>query len=365
MKILVLGNCVGLGGAQTAFRNFVKFLLRDGVEVAVIAICNGDTGLSTGDAHLWTLAQSGTTWRSRLAKAFHVGRAAWLARSFAPDVFVSVGLARTANVIARALGSSCYTIAQDFIFGRSVDDPLLKSAASVFRAIGVQAPSMVAALRESGFKSRPVNWIPCLPESPIEGLEKHQRTPDGTVRLAYFGRLAANKGLDLILEALCATDLALTVKLDIWGTGAEGQRLSERCGELGLAPTVKFLGGYPKGERGARLMCEYDAMVLPSTGSEGLPLILLEAMAYGLPFMATDVGAVRDCCEGNEDSILVEPRAASLRQGLRETVRRVLAQEFKPERLRQYHKRRFTYSLMVERWRQCLYAPEAFFNAGQ
>src|SRR5579864_7882517 len=260
MKVLILGNSLGLGGAQTAFRKFAEFLRHDEIEVAILVICDRESTLPSElqGAILYKLPHSATRSYQRLSKAIHTGRAAWLARRFAPDVFVSVGLARTANWIARSLRPSCFKIAQDFVSGRSVDDPLLNATANIFEAIGVQTPSMAAALLDAGFSARPVNWLPCLPDHPVDGYGKRTQIWAGYVRLAYFGRLAANKGLDLILEAISGVDFAVPVKLDVWGTGVEAQTLSDRCHDLGLSQQVRFLGRYPSGPDGARLMCDYD-----------------------------------------------------------------------------------------------------------
>jgi glycosyltransferase involved in cell wall biosynthesis len=298
----------------------------------------------------------------KVKKALRIGRAGWLARRFAPDVFVCVGLGKTANFIARALPFSTFTIAQDFIHGRFANDPLLESAANAFDAIGVQTPTMVTALRNAGFRTRPVNWVPCIPKAPVIGYIKLAATAAEGVRLAYFGRVVRHKGLDLLFEALAQTGLQLSVTLDIWGGGEDACRLTDRCKELGIAQVVSFRGEYPDGLEGALLMCSYDAIVVPSTGCEGLPLILIEAMAYGIPFLATDVGSMGECCEDNPDSVLVKPEADALREGLVKLVRMVLSGEFDPERLRRYYERRFSRVTMQLRWLECLNAPEAFFR---
>jgi glycosyltransferase involved in cell wall biosynthesis len=363
MRVLLQGLAGGVGGAQTAFRRLADFFLDDGFEVGIVAISMGDGELPPRQrqALLSRVPHSSAGPPGKLAKAASLGRAALSARQFSPDVFVSIGLARTANFIARALRPSCFKLVQDFIFDRPVDDPLLKSAASVFDGLAVQTSSMVASFRNAGFRGCPINWLPCFPDAPVEGCARQPRSWDGSARLAYFGRLERHKGIDLLLEAMAGLDKAESFTFDVWGSGSEERRLAGRREALGLARAVSFKGPYPAGPEGARLMCEYDALVLPSTGCEGLPLILLEAMAYGIPFLATDVGAVRDCCEDNPDATLVDPNVDALGQGLRKALGMMAAQEFRPERLREYYRRRFSYEVMADRWRQFLRAPEAFF----
>jgi glycosyltransferase involved in cell wall biosynthesis len=366
MKVLIFGMDEGNGGAQTAFREFVSFLRQEGIDVGTVV--TRDSEYSTSELKEYTLCEvplSAHSASARMTKAFSVGRAAWLARRFQPDVFVSVGLARTANVVAHILPRSTFKIAQDFIFGRPTNDPLLRSSSRVFNAIGVQTPSMVTSLLDAGFRARPVNWVPCIPQAPIAGCLKLARRAVDSVRLAYFGRIARNKGLHLILEALANAEFAIPVTLDIWGSGEDILELRWRCNELGLLDQVSFCGDYPSAREGAILMCSYDSIVLPSTGCEGLPLILIEAMAYGLPFLATDVGAISECCDGNPDSILVKPEVEALRDGLIQLVKMVRSEELRPERLRRFYDLRFSRSVMQQRWLECLNAPEAFFNVAK
>ena len=108
-------------------------------------------------------------------------------------------------------------------------------------------------------------------------------------------------------------------------------------------------------------MCSYHALILPSTGSEGLPLILLEAMAYGIPFITTDVGAIRDCCEGNVDCLLVRPDPKDLTGALVEMVKRIQSAFLRPDRLRSWYEAHFSPNVMSSRWRQFLVNPSQFF----
>ncbi|MBI3273471.1 MAG: glycosyltransferase family 4 protein [Planctomycetes bacterium] len=104
-------------------------------------------------------------------------------------------------------------------------------------------------------------------------------------RLLAVGRFFPNKGFRVLVEAM--NRLASTrVELDIVGKGPEEGALRSAC----ATSRVRFLGELPDAE----LMAAYrtaDGYVLPSL-YEGMPTVLLEAMAAGLPVIATDVGAV-------------------------------------------------------------------------
>lgn len=291
MKILIIGNANGLGGAQTAFRKLVDFALNEkGVEVGVISITD-QPDVPAQWNHLTMqrrLPFASDSFPAKIGKQSHLLRIAMAARQFAPDVFITVGLAQSANMIARFLPQKTFTVAQDFICGRPADDPLLVASAAAFDAIAVQAPAMVDALRQNGFTVRPVTWLPCFPEPPVAGVLHEQRRDQRSLRFAYFGRLAVNKGLVMLINALQRASFSMPVELHIWGSGPEENVIREKITALGMGDRVQLRGRYPDGAESAQLMCGYDALLLTSTGTEGLPLILLEAMAYGLPFLATD-----------------------------------------------------------------------------
>jgi glycosyltransferase involved in cell wall biosynthesis len=85
----------------------------------------------------------------------------------------------------------------------------------------------------------------------------------------------------------------------------EAALLRRRCVHLGLGQATRFVGQLPLAEL-RRLYLEADALCLPSY-REGLPLAVLEAMAMGLPVVASRVGAVPDVVVDGVTGILVRP----------------------------------------------------------
>ncbi|HET6265032.1 MAG TPA: glycosyltransferase family 4 protein, partial [Usitatibacter sp.] len=83
-------------------------------------------------------------------------------------------------------------------------------------------------------------------------------------------------------------------------------RLRRYAQALGIGAKVAFAGPV-FGEDKVRLFAGSDAMVLPSY-AEGLPYALLEAMAAGVPVIATPVGAIPDVVSAGTHGVLVPPR---------------------------------------------------------
>jgi len=363
MRLLIMGNNSGLGGAQTAFRKLCEFGCAEGHEVYAIALQSGNFSPPVSATYASITIDAETrSLMGKLRKYVNLTRAAVQAKRFAPDVFVTVGIANSANFIARRLSKNTFSVAQDFIHGRRIDDPLLVATLASFDALAVQSPSMIAALKNQAGKPLTVNWLPCFPEGPVEGLIHSPPPVNSGIKLAYFGRLASNKGLPMLLNAFATAPLDAGTSLDVWGEGGVREELRDLISTHGLQDRVRLMGKYPSGEEGARSMCSYHALILPSTANEGLPLILLEAMAYGIPVVTTDVGAIRDCCEGNDDFLLVKPDLKELTGALAEMANRIRSGYFRPDRLRSWYQTHFSPNVMGLRWRQFLASPSAFFQ---
>jgi len=122
--------------------------------------------------------------------------------------------------------------------------------------------------------------------------------------LVAVGNLYAVKGHRYLIEAVgLLRDRQLQVHLAIAGRGELAGVLTAQARALGVGDRVHLLGlrsDVPD------LLAAADIFVLPSL-SEGLPLVLLEAMFAGCPVVACDVGDVRLALAGGQAGVLVEP----------------------------------------------------------
>ena len=129
--------------------------------------------------------------------------------------------------------------------------------------------------------------------------------------LGWVGRLIRVKGGDVFLEALSRLPEPRPVAAMI-GYGPEGPELSRQAEELGLGSCLRF---YSDIRDAGRYFAAFDAFVL-SSRSEGLPIVVLEAMAARIPIVATEVGGVPEAL-GDEGGWLVRPEdPAALAQAI-------------------------------------------------
>jgi glycosyltransferase involved in cell wall biosynthesis len=107
-------------------------------------------------------------------------------------------------------------------------------------------------------------------------------------RILMVGRLVPQKGYETALEALAGVSSPWL--LDIAGVGWRERDLKELAERLGIASRVRFLGERSDDHA---LMSEADLFLFPSLW-EGMGLALMEAMAAGVPVLASDIPAIRD-----------------------------------------------------------------------
>ena len=122
------------------------------------------------------------------------------------------------------------------------------------------------------------------------------------VRILMVGRLADGKGFDVLLDAVeqLATD---NLSVYLVGDGPQKMFLEREIDRRGLAETVSMLG-YRSDVPAIMAAC--DVFVLPSY-REGTPRVITEAMASGLPVVATDIAGIPEQVADGESGYLIEP----------------------------------------------------------
>jgi glycosyltransferase involved in cell wall biosynthesis len=136
----------------------------------------------------------------------------------------------------------------------------------------------------------------------------------------YLGRMSPEKGVDDLLQAFAAVHSEHPSSwLDICGDG-DPERVARCAHALGIADAVR-LHGWVTGDRKREVLHGAGIYVLPSY-TEGMPMAVLEAMAAGLPVVATPVGGVPEVVRPGLDGYIVP---AGDTAGLADVLARLLA----------------------------------------
>jgi len=234
-----------------------------------------------------------------------------LCRRLRPDVVHTHGYRPdvVAGSAARALGIPTVTTVHGFIGGGRRNrfyEWLQRRALRRFDAVVAVSRPLVERLEHSGIapgrlhlvRNALANGTP-LPSRRAARAALH--VPVGAFHIGWVGRLSAEKGPDLMVEALAhLRDLPLL--LAMIGDGRDGPALRRRAAELGVDDVTRWHGVV---DSAARLFPAFDVFVL-SSRTEGTPIALLEAVAAGVPVVATAVGGVPDVVSPLE-ALLVPP----------------------------------------------------------
>jgi glycosyltransferase involved in cell wall biosynthesis len=175
------------------------------------------------------------------------------------------------------------------------------------------------------------------------------RQPCEVPRIGFIGRLDPVKCVGDLIEAVAM--LPPRVRLEIYGDGPERPGLERLVAQLGLGGRVTFHGAV---ERPQEALASIDLLVLPSQ-AEGFGLVLIEAMAAGVPVVATNVAGIRDVVRDGETGLLVPPHSP---QALADAITRVFGDAGLQQRLtdagRADVNERFAWNRVIERYRELL-----------
>lgn len=212
------------------------------------------------------------------------------------------------GMVARVLRRPRVTTVHGFIGGTSrgrLYERLQRRALRRFDAVVAVSAPLAERLREAGVPPGRLHlvrnaWRAASPPLSRDDARAALGLEDGSRHVGWVGRLSLEKAPDLAVRALAALP-AGDVALSLVGDGPMRADLEALATSLGVRDRVRFHGLL---DGAGRFMRAFDVLLL-SSRTEGTPIVVLEAMAAGLPIVATRVGGVPDVVEGVAE--LVEP----------------------------------------------------------
>ncbi len=144
----------------------------------------------------------------------------------------------------------------------------------------------------------------------VEKLKNDKHNPGELLNLLFVGRLVPEKGPAILLEVLSTLVTEKRIwQLNIVGQGPIENELKNQATKLGISTRVHFLGALSS-EQTLKQMEKSDVLVLPSF-MEGLPVVLMEAMARSKVVVSTQIAGIPELVSNRKNGLLVLPGAQS------------------------------------------------------
>ncbi len=360
MRMVLFATIAGTGGMQMNGRGLARTFLGAGWEVMVISsVLHAGTSGTVRPGENDDLVRAGAQIvympempgvRAKLRELVRLVRAV---RRFRPDVLLGTGLSWHFGLLGMALPSRVRKIFYEGMSGEAFGkkDPRRLVRRFFDEVIG-QSPRVAETFAREFRWRKKLAAIPAFPE-PLEltatlPVAVRKAVPIGTARAGFFSRLVEGKqAFWLVRQWDTLKDMVST--LDIHGSGPEQAEIEAFVKANGIGDRVRCLGRYPSGQAYADLLATYDVTLLPTVFPEGAPLVLLESMACGVPFVANGVGGIPDYATDNPDCIVV-PEQGRFLGGVRTMMEALARGEIDQARLQQFYLRRYSNAALAKEW---------------
>lgn len=364
MKVLIAGILAGDGGIQSHIRWLAKALGEAGIETLALSLGSSKTppvdesflraywneNVQLSCCEIYDSARS----NRGLAAIKRLREITKVIDDFNPDIYLAVGtgwnlyipplLSRARPVrifheVMSGIPSSwsdcrwCVKLWFDYVIGQSAT-----VSRSFVEGFGWQKEiSSLAAFPE------PLEVTAKLPEV------TQRSVPKGTIKAALFSRLAPYKQAFWLVQQWNILKNYFS-ELHIHGSGPEEALIRKYIAENDIEEWVKCFGRYPEGQAYVDLLSSYDLTLLPTVGEEGAPLVLLESMACGVPFLAYGVGGISDYGINNPDVVVVEPSANSFLDGLDKIANALDSSLIDQKRIQKFYLNNYSHRTLGKKW---------------
>lgn len=348
IKLLIILNTLEAGGAENIVLQLCRNLDKEKYQIAVATVMGGgvlEKEFAALGAQIFIFQKKGK-FGFNILKSLRA-----LMRQYKPDIIhTHLWSGDTWGRIAALLENHYILVSTEH--NRNEDESVLKKCVKHFLSyFTTQLVASSVAIKSYQVKKELIDAKRIeviyygieLERFPFRGV-KVARYGEGPLKLLTIGRLTHQKGQWILLEAMSKfDDIYPDATLTILGEGEMREELQTVAKRLRLDGRVKFLG---KVANPQDYLKEADLFILPSL-YEGLGVVLLEAMSIGVPVIASDIPAVDEVIENENNGLLFESENSSqlvddilriiknvdLQQQLVENARKTVEEKFTVKRM--------------------------------
>lgn len=240
----------------------------------------------------------------------------------------------------------------------AADEAEQRTWSAGFRRVLAEAGELVACSRATAraigesVNRKDVEFLPYLTPSPLAANEVKEREAGDNepLRFGFMGRLIPEKGVDRVIRLAREPALADLA----WHVHGAGPAFPPE--RFAGNPRLVYHGAYAGEAEHAAVLHSLDALVLPSTHNEGMPLSLIEGMSAGLAWLATDQGGTRELALEPTCARVVPANVddAGLVTAVRELADAIRSGAASRQRQRAAYDRVFAPAVVGQRWAEFL-----------
>jgi glycosyltransferase involved in cell wall biosynthesis len=352
MKVLLAGHLIGHGGIQSHLRWLSKALAEEGFKVMILSLTTpkdlsdrSSEFITTQNPNIQVVFCNSSRWQ-RLIEITKI------IKNFAPDAYLAVGTGWNLFIPPLLSGVKTRKIFHEVMSG--VPNGWSDSRWAVpwcFDEVIGQSPTVAKAFADCFGWLKVFTAIPAMPEPlDLTALLPHVTTKKvelGKAKAALFSRLVPHKQAFWLVQQWAYLKDILG-ELHIHGSGPEESLIREYIVTQGIGDRVKCFGRYPEGQDYVNLLSSYDITLLPTIGAEGAPLVLLESMACGVPFVAYGVGGIPDY--DNPNVLIVSPEPNEFISGVKSLALMLSKGNIDQEQLQKFYLQNYSFSVLKELW---------------
>jgi len=297
LRLLMLGPALTVKGGVTAVEKLILPALPSYIEASHVATMSDGSKLTKLLRYLWALPVAIVNFFS--ADIVHIHFAS-RASSMRKKVLAELALFFGRPVVMHAHGAEYH------LYWKEMTEAQRRHKLSLFKRI--DALIVLGASWKTFFTSIgvPEEKITVLPNPVALPAQIPSRQAGAQAQFVYLGIMDYRKGAFDLVDAVASLppEVRSAVRVVVAGNG-EVARMRETVKAKGLESVITVRDWLNVQQRD-QLLAESDVFVLPSY-NEGLPMAMLEAMAWGLPPLCTPVGSIPEYVTSNGNGVMVQP----------------------------------------------------------